>query len=168
MIGYWPASNLLKPTTSPAGTLAQEESTSNKVNDQYLPFANGSTTYAGFSFIAPKSLNEGTLVALIEWKEAGSATLHVCRWQFECQAQGDEDTIDAIWGTAITVDATGAAGKRHIETLAAATPAGTWVAGDKIHCRVARLGGHANDTLDVDARLLSVTLFGTVNAQDDS
>ena len=99
--------------------------------------------------------------------EAAGATAHVCRWQAEAQAQGDGDTIDAAWGTPVAADDTGSAGTRRFVTLAAVAPAGSWAAGDKIHVRIARLGGHANDTLDVAAHLIGVTVKATVAAGTD-
>jgi len=168
LIGHWPARALVRPTTDAADALAQSESTTNKVNDEYLSFPNAATKYAGFSYRAPKSSDEGaTLKVEIEWKEAASATAHVCRWQVEAQAQGDGDTIDSAWGTAVAADDTGSSGTRRFVEIEI-TPGGSWAAGDKIHIRVARLGAHANDTLDVAAHLMGVTIHGTINAQDDA
>jgi hypothetical protein len=168
LIGVWNAGDLVRPTTSPAAALAQLESATNKVNDEYLGFVNGSTTSAGLSFRAPKSSDESSsLVVEFEWTEAAGATAHVCRWQAEAQAQSDGDTIDAAWGTAVAVDDTGSAGTRRFCSVTV-TPAGSWTDGDKIHIRVSRLGGHANDTLDADARLIGVTVHGTINAKNDA
>lgn len=168
LIGHWGAGGLTRPTTSPADVLAQSESATNKVNDEYLSFPNGSTTYACFCFRAPKSCDESAVLTIeVEWKEAASATAHVCRWQIEAQAQGDGDTIDSAWGTAVAVDDTSASGKRQFCEVDV-TPAGSWAAGDKIHVRLARLGGHANDTLDVAAHLLGVTVHGAINAGNDA
>jgi hypothetical protein len=169
VIGYWPARALVRPTTTPAGALAQEESTTNKVNDEYNEFADGSTTHLQLSFRAPKGLNEGsTLDVEIEWKEAAGASTHVCRWQAEAQAQSDADTIDAGWGTAVAVDDTGTSGTRRFALIAAVTPGGTWAVNDKIIVRIARLGGHANDTLNVGARLLGVTVIASLNKINDA
>lgn len=169
VVGYWPARALKPATTSGAAALATAESSSNKVNDEYLAFADGSTLYAGFSFRAPKKLDESAALDVeIEWMEAAGASAHVCRWQAEAQAQGDGDTIDAAWGTAVAADDPGTAGTRHFITLTGVVPAGAWAAGDKIHIRLARLGGHANDTLDAAAHLIGVTVTATVNAATDA
>lgn len=168
-IGYWPARALTIPKTNGAASLAKDESSTNKVNDEYLAFADGSTLYAGFSLKAPKSLDPaGALYLEIEWKEAAGASSHVCRWQVEAQAQGDGDTIDSAWGTAVAVDDTGSSGTRRQILTGSITPAGTWVVNDKLHFRVARLGGHANDTLNVAAHLIGVALYASINRKDDN
>lgn len=168
LIGWWGAGDVVRPTTDAADALAQEESATNKVNDEYISFPNGSTKYVGFSFRAPKSSDEaGSFDVELWWKEASGATAHVCRWQAEAQAQGDGDTIDSAWGTAVAADDTGSSGTRRSVLLASITPAGSWAAGDMVHFRLARLGGHANDTLDVAARYLGHALHGTINAGND-
>lgn len=168
-IGYWPARALILPTTTPAAAVAQQESSTNKVNDEYLAFANGSTLYAMLAFRAPEKFDEASTIDVeIEWTEAASASAHVCRWQAEAQAQSDADTIDSAWGTAVADDDTGSSGTRRMIKLSAITPAGSWAAGDKIIVRLARLGGHANDTLDVAAYLLGATVFATINGNADA
>lgn len=169
VIGCWGARALVHPTTSPAGDLAQKESTTNDVNDEYVPFDAASTEYMGFSFRAPEGLDESSGLDIeIEWSENSGASSHVCRWGAQAQAQGDGDTIDSAWGTAVEANDTGTSGTRRFVTLSSVTPAGSWAAGDKIHVRVYREGGDAADTLDVDAHLHGVTVKATVNAATDA
>lgn len=168
-IGYWPARALKVSTTSGATAVATDESTTNKLNTEYLTFPNGSTTYAELSFRAPKKLDPSASIYVeFEWFEAASASAHVCRWQAEAQAQGDGDTIDSSWGTAVAVDDTGSSGTRRFALTGAITPGGSWAQGDKIIIRLARLGGHANDTLDVSAKLIGATVFASVNLRNDA
>jgi hypothetical protein len=169
LVGCWPARAMVKPTTSGAGNVTQDESSTNKVNTEYVAFANAATSYLQLDFRAPEKLDESaTLDVEIEWKEADSATAHVCRWQAEAQAQGDGDTVDSAWGTAVAADDTGSSGTRRKIKISAITPGGTWVAGDAIIVRIARLGSHANDTLDVAAHFIRATVFATVNAKADA
>ena len=150
-------------TTNGAAPLAWDESTTNKVMTGYLAFDKDAIEYAQFSFRAPSALDESVgLTARFVWKEAGSATAHDCVWQIEAQAQGDTDTIDSAWGTAVTVTDTAASGKRQLSAeTAAITPGGTWAAGDEIIVRVSRKATDGADTLDVDAHLIEVVLFAT-------
>jgi phage terminase large subunit-like protein len=169
LIGCWAAGDLLLSTTDGADAAAQAETTTNKLNYEYVNFPNAATKYAELSFPAPKCLNEGgTLSVEIEWTEAASATAHVCRWQAEAQAQGDGDTLDSAWGTAVADDDTGSSGTRRKVLLSAITPGGTWAVNDTIHLRIARLGGHANDTLDVGARLVRAIVYASVNKKNDA
>lgn len=169
LLGHWPARALKPAITSGCAALNTAESSSNKVNDEYLSFANASTLYAGFRFRAPKSSDETAgFIMEVEWMEAAGASAHVCRWQAEMQAQGDGDTVDSAWGTAVAVDDTSTSGTRRFATTGTITPGGSWAEGDMIHVRVARLGAHANDTLDVAAYLLGVTLNCTIAAKNDA
>lgn len=168
-IRHFQARDLLIPTTAGATALAKDESATNKVNDEYLAFPDGSTTNALFSFRAPKSMDESAPFTFeIEWKEAAGATTHVCRWRIEAQAQGNGDTIDSAWSSPVNVDSTGAAGVRSFNMSGSVTPAGSWAAGDKIMVRISRLGGNAADTLNVAAHLIGVAVFGTVNSGNDA
>lgn len=163
VIGCFPAAAMKVPTTAGAATLAWTESTTNKVMTGYLAFDKDTQEHAQFSFRAPNALDESAgFSARFIWKEAASATAHDCVWQIEMQAQGDGDTIDSAWGTAVTVTDTGAADKRYISAeTATITPGGTWVAGDEIIVRVSRKAADAADTLDVDAQLIEVVLMAT-------
>jgi len=169
-IGCFPAAAMKVPTTAGAATLAWSESTTNKVMTGYLAFDKDTQEHAQFSFRAPNALDESAgFTARFIWKEAASATAHDCVWQIEMQAQGDGDTIDSAWGTAVTVTDTGAADKRYISAeTATITPGGTWAAGDEIIVRVSRKAADAADTLDVDAQLIEVVLLATYAASAEA
>jgi len=170
VIGCFPAAAMKVPTTAGAATLAWSESTTNKVMTGYLAFDKDTQEHAQFSFRSPNALDESAgFTARFIWKEAGSATTHDCVWQIEMQAQGDGDTIDSAWGTAVTVTDTGAADKRYISAeTATITPGGTWAAGDEIIVRVSRKAADAADTLDVDAQLIEVVLLATYAASAEA
>lgn len=166
VIGCFPAAAMKVPTTAGAATLSWDESTTNKVMTGYLAFDKDTQEHAQFSFRAPNALDESAgFTARFIWKEPASATAHNCVWQIEMQAQGDGDTIDSAWGTAVTVTDTGAADKRYIsDETATITPGGTWAAGDEIIVRVSRKAADGSDTLDVDAHLVEVVLMATYAA----
>jgi len=165
----FPAGMWRPQTTNGCGLLQTEESTTNDVMTDFRAFANGSTTYAQVWFRAPKSSDESaSFSGRIAWKEASGATTHVCRWAVEAQAQGDSDALDSAWGTAVAVDDTGTSGTRREIAFTGLTPAGTWAEGDWIGIRLSRLGGHANDTLDVAAHFIGLQLDLTVNAATDA
>ena len=163
VIGCFPAAAMKVATTAGAGVLAWEESTTNKVMIGYLLFDKDTQEHAQFSFRAPKALDESAgFTAVFVWKEAAGATAHACVWQIEMQAQGDGDSLDGAWGTAVTVTDTGTSGARHISPeTGTITPGGTWSAGDEIIVRISRKAADGADTLDVDAHLLEVVLHAT-------
>jgi len=160
-LGFWPAAAIKPSTTNGAAALAFAETTTNDVMYGYLAFDAAAVEYAQFSFKSPRSLEEDGLTAFFEWTEAAGAATHDCVWQIEVQAQGDGDTLDSAWGKAETVVDTGSSGTRRFssETLPI-TPGGSWSAGDEIIVRVSRLATSSNDTLNVDAYLIGVTLLG--------
>lgn len=163
VIGCFPAGAMKPVTTSGCAVLAWDESTTHKVMTGYLAFDKDTEEYAQFSFRAPKALDESAnFTALFLWKEPAGATAHVCVWQIEMLAQGDGDTLDSAWGTAVTVTDTGAAGVRLISAeTGAITPGGSWSAGDEIIVRISRKAADAADTLDTDAHLIEVVLLAT-------
>lgn len=170
VIGCFPAGALKVAATNGAGVMAWDESATNKVMTGYLAFDSAAVEYAQFSFRAPSALDESAgFTARFVWKEAASAAAHGCVWQIEMQAQGDGDTLDSAWGTAVTVTDTGSANVRLITAeTAAITPGGTWAAGDEIIVRVSRKATDGADTLDVDAHLIEVVLCATYAASQEA
>lgn len=166
VIGCWGAEAIKPQTTNGCAAIAWDESTTNKVMTPQLSFDAAAIEYAQFKFRAPQGLDESAnFTALIVWTEASGAASHDCVWQIEMQAQGDGDTIDSAWGTAITVTDTGTSGTRRITSeFSTITPGGTWAAGDEILVRVSRKATDAADTLNVDAKLIEVILLGTYAA----
>jgi hypothetical protein len=132
----------------------------------HLAFDAASVEYAQFSFRAPNAYDESAgFTASFDWASATGASSFDCVWRIEMQAQSDGDTLDSAWGTAVTVTDTATAGTRRVTSeTATITPAGTWIAGDTIIVRVSRLATSGSDTLNVDALLLGVNLFATLNS----
>ncbi|MBS4046575.1 MAG: hypothetical protein KG075_09565 [Alphaproteobacteria bacterium] len=166
---FVPARAMIPASTSGCADVAQAESTTNKVNDEFLAFDAASIEYAGFHFRAPKSADETAgFTVEFEWSETAGASSHDCVWQVEMQAQGDGDTIDSAWGTAVTVTDTGTSGTRRKAVTATVTLGGSWAEGDVVHVRLSRKATDAADTLNVDARLHGVLLGMTLAAGNDA
>jgi hypothetical protein len=164
LLGVWPASAIKPQTTNGCAALAWDESSTNKVMTPYLAFDPASIEYGQFSFKAPAGLDVSAgFTFILEWMEAGSASSHDVVWQVEAQAQGDGDTVDSAWGSAVTVTDTGTSGTRRFTAeTGTVTPGGSWAPGDEIIVRVSRKATDGNDTLNVDAKLLSVTAYAIV------
>jgi hypothetical protein len=166
VVGYFPAQSLKPSTTAGSANLAWVETTNNDVMYGHLAFDAASIEHAQFSFRAPNAYDESAgFTASFEWVSGVGATSFDCVWQIEMQAQGDTDTLDSAWGTAVTVTDTATAGTRRVTSeTATITPSGTWQAGDTIIVRVSRLATSGSDTLNVDALLLGINLFATLNS----
>lgn len=166
-----PAGCWTPATTSGCAAVATDESTTYDVITSYLAFDKDAVEYAHTSFGAPVSFDESAgFTAEIEWKEAAGASSHLCAWAIEMQAQGDGDTIDSAWGTAVQINDTGTSGTRRLTaTSGTITPGGSWAAGDKILVRLSRVAtDETNDTLNVDAHAIEVRLHPTIAAGNDA
>ena len=167
LIGYWPAAAIKPRTTNPCADLAWGETATNKVNYGYLAFDAGANEYAHFSFRAPKSLDETVgFTAVLTVAEANGASTHNSAWTIQALALSTTDALDAALSTAVQVNITTASGTQVLSAESSTiTPAGTWAAGDMIYVQIGRYATDAtNDTLNVDAHLIGVTLYATYDA----
>ena len=126
----------------------------------YTGFVDAATTYGYANVPMPEDYTGGTVYYKAYWKHP-TATKYVVRWQLSGVAVGNNETLDVATGTAVAVDDTGGtADKLYISDLSGAvTIAGSPAAGELVHFLVSRAGAHANDTLDVTARLIGVTIW---------
>ena len=160
------AGSLLAAITNGATGPTQIERPTNGQNLVVMDFPDASTRYAHFAVDMPTDYDGGTFTAEFEWTNANANT-QVCRWQIEARAYTDDDSLDQAWGTAQAVDdanLNAAYDFMRSAATAAVTAAGTPAAGKRMHFRIARLGGHANDTLASDARLIGVRIVFTRTA----
>lgn len=163
------AASFAPQSANGSGTLETRESALNNVFVEYLPFDPASDQYAQFWFRAPKSVDETeTFQGSISWQEATGATAHGVAWRVEMHAQGDGDAVDSAWGTAVIVTDVGTSGTRHEVSFVGLEPPNGWAKGDWLGVRVSRVTGDVNDTLDVNAEFIGLTLDLPINAKDDT
>ena len=88
----------------------------------------------------------------------------------EALAAGDDDTLDAAYGTAQTsADTLLSANDLHVGPESSAiTAAGTPAAGDILLLRVKRVPADAGDTLAADANLLGIVVTWTQTIGSDA
>lgn len=135
-----------------------------------LDFDASTEEYAQFAIPMPKSWNEGTVTAQFRWSHAATTTNFGVVWGIQAVAVSDDDTMAAAFGTAqIVTDTGGTTNDLYITSeTAAITIAGTPQAGDTVYFRVYRKSADASDTMAIDARLHSVVLFLTTDADTDA
>ena len=152
-------------TTAGCAAVAKVEAATNDVDYWVLDFDPTTQEYAFWGPIPmPDNWDGGTLTARFYWTAAsGSGGV---RWGIQLLSRGDDDAIDAAYGTAQEVsDTLLAAGDEHISAeTSAITAAGTPAGGEKLYIRAYRLPTHADDTLAADARLTGVKLEYGVSA----
>lgn len=116
----------------------------------------------------PKRWNLGTLTFRPLWTAASGSGGVV--WSVEALAVGDDDTLDAAYGTAQTsTDILLSANDLHVGPESSAiTAAGTPAAGDVLLLRVKRVPADAGDTLAADAKLLGIVVTWTQTIGSDA
>lgn len=139
------------------------ESASNKVMVQSLDFDKNADEFAQFAIPMPEQWNEGTVMMQAVWSTtAGSGDVV---WGFQAVAIGNDDPLDAAFGSAVTVtDSVTAANDLMVSPLSSAiTIAGSPAAGDFVIFQVYRDADNGSDTLDADAKLIAVRLYITTD-----
>lgn len=165
-----PADSMRIPTTAgaPAGTIG--ELATNKQMIGTLDFDAAADEYAQFTVAMPKSWNEGTVTAQFLWGHAATTTNFDVVWALQGVAVSNDDALDASWGTEQAVTDTG--GTTNDLYITAATSAitigGTPAAEDLVLFRVYRDANAGGDTLAIDAKLIGVKLFITLDAITDA
>lgn len=116
----------------------------------------------------PKRWNLGTFTFRPLWTAASGSGAVV--WSVEALAVGDDDTLDAAYGTAQTsTDTLLSANDLHVGPESSAiTAAGTPAAGDILLLRVKRVPADAGDTLAADAKLLGIVVTWTQTIGSDA
>lgn len=161
----------IKPTTTAGcAEAAQAETTSNKINYEYLAFDEAAEEKGFFWFPTPKSYNASTFTLRAVWTHPATATNFDVVWEFEMLSLADGDAIDAAVGTAITVTDTGGTTEDFYTSpeSAAVTASGTPAKQDWIYCQISRKAADGSDNLAVDAHLIGVEVYYTTNAGNDA
>jgi hypothetical protein len=139
-------------------------------NFSFLAFDSTSAEYANFHFVAPKKWDEGTVTFRLHWAHETTATNFGVVFNLRASAASDGDANTTAFGTPQSVTDTGGSATVHYTSpeSAAITIAGTPAAEDILYFQVYRSPTDGSDTLDVDARLVGVTVYMTTNADTDA
>ena len=132
------------------------ESTTNKVNYDYIAFDQTTEENAFFQYALPRGWDESTVTFRAYWTAASGSGTFICG--LKGLARSDDDAIDTAFGTEVTVtDTLITAGDVHVSPESSAvTIGGTPAEGDLVFFNVARKT--ADDTLTADAQLLAIEL----------
>ena len=138
--------------------------TVNGTNVSYgvLDYADASTTSCFWSFVMPHNWFLNDLVFKIRWK-ATTATTGSVVWDVGLVGVAEGNAVDASPTAAgnTTGDSTAGSAANLNEfslTIGSASIPASVTAGNLIHVRLQRLGGHANDTMTDTARFLHMTI----------
>ena len=165
-----PALAMVSPTTNGAESAAVE-TTAVKPELKVLNFDPSTIEYAQFSIAMPKSWNESTVTAKFYWTHETAVATDVI-WGIQGVCVSDNDTIDATFGTAVTVTDTFHNAAEDLAITAATgvmTLGGTPAEDDLAYFQVYRAATTAGDTTNsTDAQLIGVKILFTTNAENDA
>jgi hypothetical protein len=142
--------------TSGSASLAQSESTTNKINTLSLDFDQTTQEYAQFQWFAVRNYNNGTVKFTPYWTASTGSGGVV--WGMSGVALSNDDALDTALGTAQTsTDTLIATGDLHVGPQSSAiTIAGTPADSDMHIWQISRVTGNGSDTLTGDAKLLGI------------
>lgn len=161
-----PAGAWAPTTTNGCAAVATGESSSNKVNYEFLAFDASSDEYAYATTYLSKSYLAGTLEFKVIWTAAAGTAAETVIWKLDGLCRSDDDAIDTAYGTAATAsDAYIAAGDVHETAWTAVTPASD--AADRwLALRVMR--DAVTDSKTGDAHLMAVVLRWSLVRSNDA
>ena len=152
-----------------AAAITQVEYGTNDVDLQHFDFDQTSDEYIQYTVIMPDNYDGGTITAQFIWT-ANSASTNSVVWGIQGRSYGDNEAIDATWGTAQTVtDANGSSANtvRISSATSAVTLAGTPAGGEMVQFRLYRDANNGSDNLAADARFIACKVEYGVNAYSD-
>ena len=167
----WVAAGSMSPSASGGcAALATVATSANRPDIQSLDFDSTTAEYAQFGIVMPKSWNEGTVSFRAHWAHGSTTTNFGVAWSLQAVAVGNDDTIDAAFGTAQTVTDTGGTTSDLYTTdeSSAITIAGSPAAEDMVFFRVSRDPSNGSDNMAIDAKLLGITVYITTDADTDA
>ena len=167
----WVPAAAMRPTVSNGcAAMTDVETTAGRPDIQVLDFDGSADEAAQFQVMFPKLWDEGTVTFQAAWTSTATDTDGVT-WGLQGVAGGDGDTIDAAYGTAVTVDDANQSTAEDLYVTAessAVTIAGSPAADQICYFRVFRDVSDSNDTAAEDARLVGLKLFWITDAGNDA
>lgn len=167
----WIPASAMTPALTNGPGVSQLESATNKNNVLVHDFDPTTQEFDHFTLAMPKSWDEGTVTFQVWWTPNTTTDTTSVVWGLQAVAKSDSDPWDVAFGTAqeITDAGLGVINDVHASAESSAiTIAGTPAEGDLVEFRLYRDPADASDTLVVDARLIGIKLFYTMNADTDA
>ena len=164
-----PAAGMRPTATAGCAALTDVETTAGRPDMTSLDFDATTQEYAQFGISFPKSWDEGTITYRVFWTSTAADTDGVS-WSLQGLSVPDNTTIDAAYGTAITVDDANQSTAE--EMLVTAVSGAVTISNAAADCmtffRVSREVADTNDTATEDARLLGIQIFFSTDASNDT
>jgi collagen type I alpha len=164
------AASAMLPLFANGAALGTFQTANNRIIVSTLDFDATSREFAQFQIAMPKSWNEGSVTFDANWFHGNTSTNFGVVWSLAGVALSDGNILDTAFGNTATVVDTGGTMNVLYDTPESAncTIGNTPDENDFVVFQIAREPADANDTMAIDARLLGIRLFYTVNAGDDT
>ncbi len=160
-----PAGSMISRSSTGAAS-GSLETVTNFINLSTLDFDADVDEFAQFSVAMPKSWDLGVITPSFLWTAITSSGAVI--WSMQCLSVGNDDPLDAAFGTVITgTDTLLAVTDSHLLTLSDVTCAGTPAENDQVIIQVYRDATDSGDTLGGDVLLLGIKVLYGTNASHD-
>jgi len=165
----WIPAVAMKPRSTNGAAAGTVQGGTNGTIIASLDFDTATAEYAQFSIRMPKGWNESTVTFTPVWTANSTSTAEVV-WTMRAKALGNDETIDASWGSDVSVtDAnTSTAYQNHIAAESSALTISNASELEWVVFEIYRNVSNGSDTLAVDALLLGVTINYTTGAANDA
>lgn len=152
--GMWPS------TTNGCALNSIKEYVTNDLDIYNLAFDKDSDEFAQATMIMPSDWNAGTVTAKFYWSTASGGAAQTVKWYIQGVSLGDNEALDASWGTAVGISDTWQAdAKLHITSATGAITIAGATASELVQFRVYR--DISEDDLAGDALLHGVMIAFT-------
>jgi hypothetical protein len=165
----WIPAGAMKPRSTNGAAPGTVQGATNGTMIASLDFDTATVEYAQFAIRMPKGWDESTVTFTPVWT-ANSTSTNGVAWTMRAKALGNDETIDAAWGSDVTVtdNNTSTAYQNHIAAESDALTIANASEQEWVVFEIYRNVSNGSDTLAVDALLLGVTLNYTTNAANDA
>lgn len=164
----WIDASAMRPKAANGAGFSDYDSGASDVTLRCADFDTTTQEYAQFKLAMPEIWNEGTVTFKPYWTNTAGLTTETVVFSLAGLALGNDDAINASFGTVQTsTDTWIAQNDLHIGPESSAiTIAGTPASGDLVVFEVSRVV--ASDNLTGDARLIGLMLYVTTNAFNEA
>lgn len=168
-----PAAAMTPSVTAGCGSLNRAETTAGRPDIKYLPFDASTEEHAQFNVAFPKSWGLGTVTYQAFWSRIAAPTggADDVHWGLQGVSITDDVTLDSAYGTEVEVDVDEAQATEDLWVSAesgAVTIALTPIDDDLCEFQISRVVGSETGGLDVDACLVGIKLFYTIDTGTDA
>lgn len=165
----WVPSAAMTPRTTNGAARFTTQLATNGTMVSALAFDTTTTEYAQFQIRMPKGWDEGTVTFAPVWT-ANSTSTNGVAWAFRAKALANAESIDAAWGTAVTVtdNNTATVYQLHLASESSAVTISSAAELDLVIFEIYRDVANASDTLAADALLYGINVYYTLSAATDA